>query len=441
MDVLTKKSLAVSELNRLVKQILHTEIGTVKIIGELSNTSRAASGHYYFSLKDVHAQVSCAMFRSATPNFKLEDGQMVIAEAKVSLYEPRGQYQLIVDKIALHGTGQLQKAFEALKKKLLQEGLFDLSKKQSLPLRPHTIGIITSPQAAALMDVEKVLSKRYPLARRILYPAQVQGDQSAKTLVQAMEKAIQHNKAEVLLLVRGGGSIEDLWSFNDEQLARKIAECPIPIVTGVGHQTDTTIVDYVADQSCPTPSAAAACVSPDQAELKEQIVSLKKSLQRSLRNLWEHKSLYLDQWQHRLISPYDMIQQQQRLLSHITQKLQQSQTSFLVTQTHQLRILQQRTQQYSPTLLIKQHQQNLSQLHQRVTNASQKQIHDQRYKLSSIKQTIALLNPENILDRGYAVITNQKDQVIQNTDNLALNDIIQIKWQQHAAKAQIKELK
>lgn len=437
---LTSHTIEVSELNRLVKQILHTELGTVQIVGELSNTSRASSGHYYFTLKDANAQVSCAMFRSATPNFKLEDGQMVMAQAKVSLYEPRGQFQLIVDNISLHGTGQLQKAFEALKKKLLQEGLFDESKKQPLPARPETIGIVTSPQAAALMDVEKVLSKRYPIARRILYPAQVQGEASAQTLINALKKAINHNIADVILLVRGGGSMEDLWSFNDESLARTIASSPIPVVTGVGHQTDTTIVDFVADQACPTPSAAAACVSPDIIELIERTQQLKKSLQNSLLNLWENKSLYLDQWQHRLISPQEMIRQQKIQLSHTLQQLHHLHSAGLTQQYHKIKIMQHRIDQYSPVGDILRSMQTINQLRQRLQSVSVQHIHNLKQTLSAMSQTIDLLNPENVLDRGYAVITNDKNDVIQNSQNLKPHDLVNIRWHKNKAKAEIKSI-
>ena len=440
MVLLEKRALEISELNRLVKQILSNEIGTVTVIGELSNTARAPSGHYYFSLKDPHSQVSCAMFKSARPNFKLEDGQMVLATAKVSLYEPRGQYQLIVEQLQLHGTGQLQKAYEILKQKLQKEGLFNDDSKKGIPKRPYTIGIITSPKAAALMDVEKVLSKRYPLAHRILYPAQVQGMESAASLRRALSNAIHDERADVILMVRGGGSIEDLWSFNDEKLARMIAKCPIPLVTGVGHQTDTTIVDFVADQSCPTPSAAAACVSPDQSELLDRVHQYKLTIHGHLQILWEHKSLYLDQWRHRLISPKQMILLQHKSLDHMRQRLYQIIYQYLHQVRQRLQSSQQRSQLLSPINKIPHLSHHILQRTNSLRHASQAYYFMQKHQLDSLVNKLNLLNPDHVLERGYAVVTRTQADLIQSTDQLQVGDDVCIRWHKSSAQAKIEKI-
>src|SRR3990167_8481765 len=264
---------SVSKLNAESAVLLSTHFGFIYVTGEISNLSRPSSGHLYFSLKDDQAQIRCALFRfqHQKMDFALENGQEIIVQAKVSLYEPKGDYQLIVSSIQLAGAGKLQIAFEQLKKELEKAGLFDEKHKKPLPLFPKQIGVITSPTAAALQDILKVLKKRFPSMPVIVYPTQVQGNLAAAQIAAAIQQANQHNVCDVLILARGGGSIEDLWSFNEKIVAQAIFDSVIPIVTGIGHQTDFTIADFVADVRAPTPSAAAEMVSPDRDELLLQI--------------------------------------------------------------------------------------------------------------------------------------------------------------------------
>ncbi len=275
----------VSRLNREARMLLETGMRTVWLEGEMSNLAQPASGHIYFSLKDGSAQVRCAMFKSRRMlvKFRPADGNQVLVRGRVSLYEARGDYQFIVDHMEEAGFGALQRAFEALKQKLAAEGLFDEAIKRPLPSMPTCIGVITSPSGAAIRDVISVLARRFPAVRVVVYPVPVQGEGAAERLVAALGTAAARNEVDVLLVVRGGGSMEDLWAFNDEGLARAIRACPIPVVSGVGHEIDFTIADFAADRRAPTPSAAAEMVVPDQLDWWRRIQTKSDALTRALR--------------------------------------------------------------------------------------------------------------------------------------------------------------
>lgn len=276
----------VSRLNREARMLLETGMRTVWLEGEMSNLAQPASGHIYFSLKDGLAQVRCAMFKSRRTlvKFRPADGNQVLVRGRVSLYEARGDYQFIVDHMEEAGFGALQRAFEALKQKLAAEGLFDEAIKRPLPTLPQCIGVITSPSGAAIRDVISVLARRFPAVRVVVYPVPVQGEGAADRLIAALRTAAARQEADVLLMVRGGGSMEDLLAFNDEGLARAIRACPIPVVAGVGHEIDFTIADFAADRRAPTPSAAAEMVVPDQLDWWRRIQAKTDALIRALRS-------------------------------------------------------------------------------------------------------------------------------------------------------------
>lgn len=277
--------ISVSELNRLVKGELESKFPNIWIEGELSNLAQPGSGHIYFTLKDEQAQVRCAMFRlqNRLLSFQIENGLKVKVKAKVSLYEGRGDYQLIVSRMIPDGEGALQQAFEALKKQLSSEGLFNEDRKQAIPQFPESIGLITSPTGAVIQDILHVIDRRFPGININIYPTQVQGKQALPHLLKALKLAIEHDDAEVLIIARGGGSLEDLWAFNEEKLARAIYQCPIPIISAVGHETDVTIADFVADLRAPTPSAAAELATPDHSTVLPKEVELAAQLTRELR--------------------------------------------------------------------------------------------------------------------------------------------------------------
>ncbi len=300
-----KNILSVSQLNRRAKQLLETHIPLIWVSGELSNFAKPGSGHWYFSLKDERAQIRCAMFKQANSRLRWQPtaGMHVLVRARVSLYEGRGDYQLIVEHMEEAGAGALMQAFEDLKAKLQKEGLFDESQKQALPRFPQHIGIITSPTGAAVRDILAVIQRRYPIVNSTIIPVAVQGTGAAKGIVGAIKKAIEFAKFDALILTRGGGSIEDLWAFNDEALARAINACPIPIISAVGHEVDFTIADFVADIRAPTPSVGAEIITPDINEWLQTLDDVQRQLIRHQRRLIQQKLQQLAFLQRRLRHP------------------------------------------------------------------------------------------------------------------------------------------
>jgi exodeoxyribonuclease VII large subunit len=287
---------SVSRLNEQVKGLLEQGFPPLWVEGEVSNFRPQSSGHWYFSLKDAEAVVACAMFRGRNQalGFKPKDGMQVLVRARVSLYSPQGRYQLILEHMEPSGEGALRRAFEQLKQKLQAEGLFEEARKKPLPAVPRRIGVITSPTGAAIRDILNVLKRRYPLGEVVIYPVPVQGAEAAPAIVRALQTAAGRAECDVLILARGGGSLEDLWAFNEEIVARAIAACPLPVVSGVGHEIDFTIADFVADLRAPTPSAAAELVSPDAAEWRSRLERLSRQLQasqqRRLQQLGQHQA-------------------------------------------------------------------------------------------------------------------------------------------------------
>lgn len=314
---------SVSELNSEANTLLTEHFYTVWVTGEISNLSRPNSGHLYFSLKDHQAQIRCALFRFQHQkiDFTLENGQQVIVLAQVSLYEPRGDFQLIVSQVQLAGIGKLQIAFEKLKNELEKAGLFDEKNKKALPLFPKKIGIITSTTAAALQDILKVLKKRAPYISIIIYPTLVQGEQAAMQITTAIQQANQHALCDVIILARGGGSLEDLWPFNEAIVAHAIFQSHIPIVTGIGHQTDFTIADFVADYRAPTPSAAAATAAPDHTEWHNQLLHCHQRLSQCIRTQLKSYQQQLSHLVKRLRHPGEKIREQAQTLDQLENRL------------------------------------------------------------------------------------------------------------------------
>jgi exodeoxyribonuclease VII large subunit len=318
-------ALSVSQLNRQVKALLETGLTRLWVEGEISNLVRPASGHLYFRLKDESAQIAAAFFRNRQrgPTIGFKNGDHVLAYGQVSLYEARGDYQLIVEQIEAAGEGVLKRRYEALKRKLADEGLFDEDRKQAIPELPGRIGVITSPSGAAIRDILTILGRRFPAVPVIVYPSAVQGDAAAPELVGALQTAIRRAECDVIILTRGGGSLEDLWAFNDEQLARAIADAPIPVVSAVGHEIDFTIADFVADVRAPTPSGAAELVVPDREEWLRALAALLARVARQGRRTLEDKGQALDWLNRRLVAgrPAARVQQSIRQLAYLRQRL------------------------------------------------------------------------------------------------------------------------
>lgn len=373
---------SVTRLNQTVRQLLEREIGTLWLVGEISNFSRPASGHWYFTLKDASAQVRCAMFRHQNRYvaFTPASGQQVLIRAAISLYEPRGDYQLIAETMQPAGDGLLQQQFDALRQKLAAEGLFDQFRKQPLPSPVRRVGVITSTSGAALHDILNVLRRRDPSLPVVIYPSVVQGAEAPASLIRKLMLAGQRRECDVLIVGRGGGSLEDLWCFNDEGVARAIAACPIPVISAVGHETDVTIADYVADLRAPTPSAAAELVSRDRQELQRQLLSQQRRLEMALDHSMMRFQQQLARLAHRLEQQHPRLQlaRQQTRLVQLTHRLKQTlqrqreQTQFrqaqalrrLIRQQPAARIARAQQQAGRLDLLLRQAMQNLLRLRQ-----------------------------------------------------------------------------
>lgn len=388
----------VSELNEAAKMLLEHNFSNLLLEGEISNFSCPTSGHWYFTLKDENAQIRCAMFRmhNSTLPFYPKDGMHVVIRAKASLYIQRGEYQLIASHMEEAGVGVLQKRFEILKEKLFKEGLFDSAHKLPLPQFPSKIGIITSITGAAIQDVLTVLKRRYPIAEIVIYPTLVQGNQAADAIVKMIQRADKEKICDVLLLTRGGGSLEDLWPFNEEKVARAIYDCLLPIITGIGHEIDFTIADFVADVRAPTPSAAAETMTPDKIEITAWLKQKEKQLHHLCQSTLHKKTLVLSQLTQRLHKQHPKAQ-----LEMQKQKLQQYQ--------HRLPMLM--------NTLLRHKKQHLS--------AMGKQLHQ--------------LSPLNVLDRGYAILFHEKE-TLTSVKNIRINETINARLKDGVIFATISDI-
>ena len=378
-------AITVSQLNRKAKTLLERGIAKLWVEGEISNLSRPASGHIYFSLKDDKAQVSAAWFRQRQrgPAIGFKNGDKVLAFGRVSIYEARGNYQLIVEQMEPAGEGVLKQRFDALKRKLLAEGLFDEDRKQEIPALPSRIGVITSPSGAAIRDIISVLGRRFPSIPVVVYPAAVQGDAAPGELINALQTAIERDECEVLIIGRGGGSLEDLWAFNDEALARAIADCPSPVVSAVGHEVDFTIADFVADVRAPTPSGAAEIVVPDQHDWLRRINVLASRLARVGERAVEDRAQQVDWFSARMISA---IRQQ------------------LLGKRNDVQALRGELVQLSPAVSVQRSITRLAALQQRLASGTNEALSELNHRVALLGRTLHSVSPLATLDRGYAVV-------------------------------------
>jgi exodeoxyribonuclease VII large subunit len=411
MTDLSSAAISVSQLNRRVKALIEQGIGRVWVEGEISNLSRPASGHIYLSLKDDSAQVSAAWFqqRQRGPAIGFKNGDRVLAYGRVSIYEARGNYQLIIEAMEPAGEGVLKRRFDALKLKLAEEGLFDEDRKRPIPALPKQIGIITSPTGAAVRDVLTVLRRRFPAVPVVLYPAAVQGDAAPGELAAALAMAIRRDECDVLILTRGGGSLEDLWAFNDEQLARAIAACPLPIVSAVGHEVDFTIADFVADVRAPTPSGAAEIVVPSQSDWLHRIDVLATRIGRIGQRALEDKAQQLDWLGRRLLagSPAATLRRQDDRLREQNGRLRSAMRQQLLENRSQLQGLSAELMALSPALSVQRSLGRLAQLGERLSTAARNRLSDTRHKIAILGRTLNSVSPLATLDRGYAIVKRE----------------------------------
>ncbi len=421
--------LTVTQLNQQVHYLLEQSFPYLSIQGEISNLIRASSGHWYFSLKDSSAQVRCAMFRGKNLKVKapIDNGMQVLVTAKVSLYQPRGDYQLIVESLEELGQGQLQREFERLKLKLQKAGLFDAEQKQALPLFPNCIGVITSPTGAAIRDILRVLKRRMPCIPIIVYPTLVQGQQAADQLVTQIQNANHHQKCDVIILARGGGSLEDLWPFNEERVAQAIFNSDIPIIAGIGHEIDFTIADFVADIRAATPSAAAELVSPDQFELQQTLDQHQLRLIRLVKQSLQQNKQQLSWLAKRLLQahPKQTIAQQHEQLNYYQQRLNSAINTQLQIKHQELQTLYHQLQINNPRDQLYEQQHRLVLQKQQLNTAIKQCLANHQQRLAKSAQALHLTSPLATLARGYGIILNAKTgRVIRDKNDITTGEKI-----------------
>jgi len=419
----------VSELNRLARQLLEKGIARVWVEGEVSNLARPASGHVYFTLKDAKAQLRCAWFkqRQRGPTIQLSNGDKMLALGKVGIYETRGEYQMVVERMQPIGEGELRRRFELLKIKLQGEGLFDDDRKRELPSLPSCIGIVTSPSGAAVRDILSVLNRRFPLVPVVIYPSAVQGDAAAGEIVAAIKTATKRDECDVLIVSRGGGSLEDLWPFNEEIVARAIGDCPIPVVSAVGHEVDFTIADFVADLRAATPSGAAELVVPDQDEWRRRISATVVRIAALSRSHLERTAQTVDWLSKRLgqSSPASIVARQKVWLANLQQVMAAAMRYGLTKRSGELERVRSRLLQRSPALLVQNNVARLNSLHHRLQSSGRNHVQQRQNQLELVARGLHSVSPLATLDRGYAMVTDsQTGQVVTDAGKLAIGDSI-----------------
>jgi len=435
--------ISVTRLNRLARQVLESEIGQVWVSGELSNFVAASSGHWYFTLKDSKAQIKTAMFKGANRGVKFSPkaGDKVVIRGSLSLYEARGDYQLIGEHMETEGLGQLKQAYEALKAKLSAEGLFAMEAKQALPASVKRLGVVTSPTGAAIHDILHVLKRRNPSIEVIIYPSIVQGATAAKSIAEQIHIANIRNEVDLLIVGRGGGSLEDLWAFNEERVANAISESRLPIVSAVGHEVDVTIADYVADMRAPTPSAAAELVSTDKSQLERHIQQqqhrLSQVFQQHLKRI-EYK-LHLIESRLSNVHPAVQIRQANQHTDNLTMRLSQVINAKLNDAQGRSNNLTLRLQHSSPTNAIKDKKQQLQKVCEKLNSIQQRQLSDKRYQLQRIADILNSVSPLSTLSRGYS-IAFKNDKVVRSVSQLEKGDVIETRISDGSVIAKIKEI-
>lgn len=433
----------VGRLNREVRSLLENSYPLIWLEGELSNLAQPGSGHWYFSLKDQNAQVRCAMFRNRNRllGFTPENGAQVLVRARIGLYEARGEFQLIIEHMEEAGDGALRRAFEALKQRLSKEGLFDAAHKRPLPNFPTCLGVITSPTGAAIRDILATLRRRFPSLPVIVYPTPVQGAGAASQIAASLQTASQHKKCDVLILARGGGSLEDLWAFNEEAVARALFACDIPLVTGIGHEIDFTIADFVADQRAATPTAAAELVSPDKQELLQRV----HHAYDRVRHLMQGR---IELQQEKLSWLYKRLQHPGRRLQDISQRLDELQIRQYNALRHLIRHIQaqlktqtERLHHLSPINRLKQMRRHTADLTHRLTIASKHRLTAQQQRFLQATHALETVSPLATLNRGYAIITKlPEDTIVRQANDVSKGDNIRTRLGKGQLICQVNEV-
>ena len=437
----TQEIISVSEINRRAKSILEENFPFVWIQGEVSNFFSAASGHWYFSLKDESSEIRCAMFanKSHRITFEPKDGDHLVLNGTLSIFEGRGQYQIIVEHIELAGEGALLKAFEELKKKLLTEGLFDDSLKKKLPSYPRSIAVVTSPDGAVIQDIINVLSRRSPFFNLTVVPTLVQGEKAAPLICEALNKASNLENIDLIILARGGGSIEDLWAFNNEEVARAIVNCPIPLVSAVGHETDFTISDFVADIRAPTPSIAAEIISQPYSELKETLEGYQSYLLKSVESQFDSQRTRITNLIKRIRHPGDKLREIGQKVDYLETALIQEMHQKVSFKKNQLNLTQLSLQQNSPQNKVKEAKVYLQNASKDLLKAFKIKIERKRKLLGELVATIEAVSPLSVLARGYSIISTEPEgKILSSSNQVKIGQTISAVLNKGSIKAEVK---
>lgn len=433
---------AVSRLVREARVALEGSFPLLWVEGEISNLAMPASGHIYFTLKDEAAQVRCAMFKNRNRHlrFKPDNGMQVLLRVRVTLYEGRGEFQCVVEHMEEAGSGALQRAYEALKHRLGEEGLFDDKHKNPLPELPKNIGIVSSPDGAAVHDILTVLNRRFSATNIIIYPVAVQGKDSVEQIAQAIDLADQRQECAVLIVSRGGGSLEDLWSFNDEKVARAIFDCKIPVISAVGHEVDFTIADFVADVRAPTPSAAAEMAVPDGTQWLAKLQNNCRRLTLLITHRLQNDSRHLQHLYRRLPQPQAKINQQMQEMDRLAQQLQRSWQYMINNKRQQLDYWSVRLKHPQAEIEVQKHK--VISFSERLENSIKQKLQHYQSQLSQQIRTLSAVSPLNTLERGYSITTDEKTgKVVQNVGNVKINQQVNVRLQQGQLLCVIKEIK
>ncbi len=426
------EAISVTRLVRQLKNLLEIQVGEVWVTGEISNLRKQASGHFYFTLKDDKAQITCAMFKGAASKLKepLQDGKKVKLFAETTIYEAQGKMQLIVRKLESAGQGNLHERFEALKAKLFQAGYFSQEHKKGLPRFPKRIGLVTSPTGAALQDMLQIFKRRWSHVEFYLIGVRVQGEGAEHEVVKAIQQFNQYEnydlpRMDLMIVGRGGGSIEDLWAFNEESVAMAVYESEIPVVSAVGHEIDHTIIDFVSDLRAPTPSAAAELSVPNREELLSELSQKRHYLNEAVQSkISNHHSNLKNLTQTLKQLPKRIVEQKAQLLDHSSERLVQVTKGQLRVKRQRLEILKQRFQELSPQLIMLKQRQLLEQQQQKLKGVAEQRLFELKEKLGACAQVLKALDPQNVLDRGYSITTDLSGNVLSNPSKVKAGAIL-----------------
>ncbi|MBX2839006.1 MAG: exodeoxyribonuclease VII large subunit [Gammaproteobacteria bacterium] len=439
-----RKVFTVSRLNQEVQQLLESGFGTVWLQGELSNFSKPASGHFYFSLKDSQAQIRCAMFRGRNQyiDFEPSAGDKVLVRGKLGLYAARGDFQLIVEHMEPAGAGQLQALFEENKAKLKALGWFDADTKLPIPPVPRTIGIVTSPTGAAIRDALQVLKRRYPSAGVVIYPTLVQGAQAAPAIATMLDRASARNEVDVVLLIRGGGSLEDLWAFNELTVAEAIRRCTIPIISGVGHEVDVTISDWVADLRAPTPSVAAEQATPDGEALAHHTNAVTSALYRLVSNSLTQTRELLNSLQQRLDArhPTRLLNERSQRVDELEQRVNRAFSAAQQKRSFQLQTLEQRLELHSPAKQLAEKASHLDRIARQLNAAAERRMVHWQTRLQLASHALNTVSPLATLDRGFAMV-KRGDTVVRSVVQVGVGDTIVTRHSDGELEAQVAKIR